>query len=237
MSHKDKVVNLSMTKRLHAGKCLTCFEAGFYLSAQTALLIATAAMLWHPKESQLEDPLKAGYENVCNEPWTRDEINGFSYPKYEDSECEKTVDIYYQWTSILQLYFAFFVIQWFRMALVFFALCTQSVSIIKLFEGLGCAQCCYGLACLIILHLYRFQPAGRAAAMDYMTMDEHKDLVKAYRDAWELTDEMPDSGQYIRGRFLLGLVIYIWVGGFFFCCFSCIIAAIHVKKYGPALAA
>ena len=43
---------------------------------------------------------------------------------------------------------------------------------------------------------------------------------------------MPESGQYIRGRFLLGLVIYIWVGGFFFCCVSCIVAAIHVKKYG-----
>lgn len=95
MSHKDKVVNLSITKRLHAGKCLTCFEAGLYLAAQTALLVATAAMLWHPKEGHLEDPLKSMYEKVCNDPWTRDEANGHSYPKYENSPCEKEVDIYY----------------------------------------------------------------------------------------------------------------------------------------------
>lgn len=63
------------------------------------------------------------------------------------------------------------------MLLIFFALCTQSAGIVKLFEGLGCANCCYGLACLIILHVWRFQPAGRLVSMDYLTMDEHKKAV------------------------------------------------------------
>ena len=100
-AHKDKVVNLSISKRIHAGKCLTCFEAGLYLAAQTALLVATAFCLWHPKESTLEDPLLTKYENVCNDHWVRDTYNGNSYPKYDNAKCEKTVDIYHEWTTIL----------------------------------------------------------------------------------------------------------------------------------------
>jgi pyruvoyl-dependent arginine decarboxylase (PvlArgDC) len=73
-AHKDKVVNLSISKRIHAGKCLTCFEAGIYLAAQTALLIATAFCLWHPKEGHLEGNLKDMYSKVCNDNWVRDEV-------------------------------------------------------------------------------------------------------------------------------------------------------------------
>lgn len=71
--NKDKVVNMSISKRIHAGKCLTCFEAGLYLAAQTALLVATAVALWHPKEGYLEGALKDSFSKVCNDKWTRDE--------------------------------------------------------------------------------------------------------------------------------------------------------------------
>jgi pyruvoyl-dependent arginine decarboxylase (PvlArgDC) len=94
--NKDKVVNLSMSKRIHAGKCLTCFEAGLYLASQTALLVATAVLLWHSKEGSLSGDLKDRYSKVCNDKWERDEINGHSYPKYENApDCNSYVDVYY----------------------------------------------------------------------------------------------------------------------------------------------
>jgi hypothetical protein len=50
--------------------------------------------------------------------------------------------------------------------------------------------------------------------------------------------ELLDYGQAIRGGYLLGLVIYIWVGGFVLCCVSVCMTLIYKKKYGdPALAA
>ena len=125
LAKNERVANFSVTKRVHAGKCMTCFEIGIYMAAQTALLIATAAFLWHPKESALESPMLENFQKVCNEPWTREETNGVSYPKYESTEpCDNFVDIYFQFTTILRLYFAFFVVQWFRMAVVYFSLCT-----------------------------------------------------------------------------------------------------------------
>lgn len=62
---KEKAVNMSIVKRVHAGKCLTAFEATIYLSAMTALVVATAVFLWHPKENNSK------YEGskVCNKPY------------------------------------------------------------------------------------------------------------------------------------------------------------------------
>jgi hypothetical protein len=217
IAKNEKVANLSVSKRIHAGKCCVAFEIGIYLAAQTALVIATAALLWHPKEGKLEEPLLTSFSKVCNDPWTREENNGVSYPKYSTAPCENFVDIYYQFTTILQLYFAFFVIQWVRMVIIFLALCTQNAGLVKIFEGLGCSQCCFGLACLIILHVFRFQPAGKLASMDFMTMDEKKKFIEAYKELWDKLGELPPSGQFFRGQFLLGLVIYIWVGGFVLC--------------------
>ena len=89
---------------------------------------------------------------------------------------------------------------------------------IKAFDGTGCGQCCYGLACLIILHVYRFQPSGKYASGDYMTGDQRKTMIQNYINAWNQLGYMPDDGQFQRGNFLLGLVIWIWVGGFALCC-------------------
>jgi hypothetical protein len=66
----EKLKSFSVTNRLRAGKCLTCFEIGVYLSAQTALLIATAAFLWHPKESKSDSKINQMFEKVCNDPYT-----------------------------------------------------------------------------------------------------------------------------------------------------------------------
>ena len=43
---------------------------------------------------------------------------------------------------------------------------------------------------------------------------------------------MPQSGQFIRGAYLLGLVIYVWVGGFILCCVTACFGYFWQKKYG-----
>jgi|LauGreDrversion4_2_1035121.scaffolds.fasta_scaffold825886_1 hypothetical protein len=97
---------MNLSGRVHAGKCMTCFEAGIYISAFLALLVATACFLWHPNESDA-----SLYDNmlVCNDPYTvvaGTPYNTFSY----SSPCSSTVNIYTRFTNILQLYFAFYVI-------------------------------------------------------------------------------------------------------------------------------
>ena len=47
-------------------------------------------------------------------------------------------------------------------------------------------------------------------------------------------ENFPDTyitGQYYRGKYLLGLVIYVWAGNFFLCLVSCIAMCIHGKKH------
>lgn len=81
---KDKAANMSIVKRVHAGKCLTAFEATIYLSAMTALVVATAVFLWHPKES---DSKNEG-SMACNKPYTVVESSPYNSFKY-DEPCEK----------------------------------------------------------------------------------------------------------------------------------------------------
>ncbi|TNV77102.1 hypothetical protein FGO68_gene3587 [Halteria grandinella] len=229
---KVKIYKISISQRVETGRCLTCFEACIYFLVQTALTVATGILLYHPKEGYLTGETLEKYMKVCNDSWTRDEINGKSYPKYA-SPCKDYVNIYSQWSTVLQLFFAFYIIQWARMFLIFCAVWCRGIDCFtKLFDCLGCTQCCYGIASIIILHVYRFQPAGRVAAMDYLTMDEHNQYFENYKEEWSRNGTMPESGQYFRGRYLLGLVIYIWGGGFLLCCLTCCLAYCHYKKYG-----
>lgn len=65
------------------------------------------------------------------------------------------------------------------------------------------------VAAVIILHTYRFQYTGKYCSGDF------------------LTQSIPTPGYLVeRGKFLIGLVIYVWVGGFVtLCVYSCVVAA------------
>lgn len=93
------------------------------------------------------------------------------------------------------------------------ALFKQSKRLASIFDFLGVLTLFYGIACLITLHVWRFSSAARLASLDFYTLQERRDLLKDYLDNWEKDGEMPDSGQYFRGTYLWGLVIYLWVGG------------------------
>lgn len=72
---------------------------------------------------------------------------------------------------------------------------------------------CYSFACLIILHVYRYQASGKYASLDWMTTDQLNQLKASDPQgltAWSI--------QYYRGQYLQGLVIYTWVSLGFNCC-------------------
>lgn len=92
------------------------------------------------------------------------------------------MNVYQRFTTVLQLYFAFFVIQWVRVAVFFVALCAQSENIAKFTDCTGCCQCCYGIAILIILHVFRFQPSGKYVSGDYFTSTQLSNVIQAYHN-------------------------------------------------------
>jgi len=117
--NKEKAAQMSISKRVAAGKCLTAFEATIYFSAHTALSIATAYFLWFGVESG-----QAGMGQTCNDSYTVSTLSdGTNYPVVNPN-CTNTVDVAARWNTILRLYFAFFIIQWFRFFIIFIVLCT-----------------------------------------------------------------------------------------------------------------
>ena len=76
-----------------------------------------------------------------------------------------------------------------------------------------------GLGAIVILHIYRFEYSGKYCSGDYL----------------ETSTEQP----YMlvgRGKYLLGLVLYSWVGLFTYCCLmGCIFTAVSRRNKYQAL--
>ena len=124
---------------MNTGKWLTAIEATIYFLAFTALAIATAAFLWQTCEGNLEaypPSYMASMTSVCNDPYTIQTYNGLDIAVFDQS-CTNTVNVYQRFTNVLQIYFAFFIVQWFRVVLIYFSLCKPIAPVLRLFDCLG----------------------------------------------------------------------------------------------------
>jgi hypothetical protein len=122
----------SMSSRIKEAKWLVVGEAVFYLLVCTAIVVATGCFLWHPNESSSK---YQGYM-VCNDVFNYQEVPDGYAPLYTPN-CDK-VDVYARFTSVLRLYFAFYIIQWVRTALIIVAALYQSETLGKLYDSAGC---------------------------------------------------------------------------------------------------
>ena len=125
---------------------------------------------------------------------------------------------------MLKLYFALSIIGAILQLMILIALCCiraknlVSGGFIALVSG--CCMmgtCCYSFACLIILHVYRYQPSGKFASLDWMTSEQLNQLKASDPDGlngWSI--------QYYRGQYLQGLVIYTWITVGVNCCIELI---------------
>jgi hypothetical protein len=229
-SRKNKCLNFFRTLPVttptinRQRKWCSALEVGLYISAETALLIVTAWCLWHPRE---EDPalnsVPPGVDlrHVCNLAYQKVEYAPGKHMAKFPTSCDEYVNVVSRFTQTLRCWFAYFVIQWVRMLLYLVTLCLSDSQVAggsRFKRGLNwlldfstVPLFLYWIAILVMLHVYRFAPSGKFASFDYFSHSEHSELHDRYFDAWDATDVMPESGQYIRGQYLLGLVVYIWV--------------------------
>lgn len=76
-----------------------------------------------------------------------------------------------------------------------------------------------GVAAVIILHVYRFQYSGKWCSGDFLDPE----MARVSRDGYLIE----------RGKILIGLVMYVWVGLLTYTCIlSCLITAANRRDKG-----
>ena len=157
---KNSPLKLSMTNRVETGKCLTFTETTLYFVAFSALAIASGVLLWHPCEGNFEkySPDQTyPFENTCNEPYSVQSDSNGGNMAVSPSNCSNFVNVYQRFTTVLQIFFVLYILQVFRMLVLYGALYKPSLSPLhRLFDGFGAAKFCFSISCIIILHVYRF---------------------------------------------------------------------------------
>lgn len=87
---------------------------------------------------------------------------------------------------------------------------------------------------ICILHVYRFSPSGKYCSGDFLRENEglsEKEIDDISYNGVRI-EEIYISGDDLlikKGKFLLGLVIWVWVGGFLLCSMSCILTVRAMK--------
>ena len=145
----DKLKSMSPAARLEAGKGLVVMGIQFtlYLCASIALTVATGYYLWE-KET----------DNKCKASNDKNTLNDL-------------IDVMERFEIILKIYFAVFVTETVRSGIMLLAIITKKVGLAKIYQFL-CLNDCLAFAALIILHVYRFQPSGKACSGDYLMEDK-----------------------------------------------------------------
>ena len=128
---------------------------------------------------------------------------------------EELVDVSRQFRDILKIWWTFALIDTARCLLVFSALGHKQIWFTYVYYALSFNDL-LGVAAIIILHDYRFKYAGQYCSGDFL------DIMG------------PQPGFLVqRGNFLIGLVIYIWIGILIHACvWGCVVTAAQRRKRG-----
>jgi len=120
------------------------------------------------------------------------------------------VSVHNRFNTVLKMWFTFAVVDFFRSLLALFAISLRSKPLAWLYQ-VFIVNDLYCIACVIILHVFRFEYSGKWCSGDFLTegaTDARKDYLIE------------------RGKILLGLVMYVWVGLLTYgCILSCLITA------------
>ena len=127
------------------------------------------------------------------------------------------VNVSLRFKRILKLWWAYAVTDFVRSVIALCAVAAQSklaAKILAIFYQVLVANDLLLIAIIIILHIYRFQESGKYCSGDFM-------------------DNLVNTPGFLvdKGKYLLGLVIYVWVGLFtYVCLMGCILTAEHREK-------
>jgi len=149
--------------------------------------------------------------------WTKEVDSTCTAPYYHilPSQLVK-VDVRFR--DILKIWWSFCVVDFFRSLIAILAVNIKSRKLAYLYQVLIINDL-LGVAAVIILHVYRFQYSGKWCSGDIMAPE----LARVSRDGYLIE----------RGKILLGLVIYVWVGLLTYACIlSCLITAANRRDKG-----
>lgn len=120
--------------------------------------------------------------------------------------------------DILKIWWTYCIVDFFRSLLAIVAVNINSKALAHLYQFLFLNDF-LGVAAVIILHVYRFQHSGKWCSGDFL----EPELARVQRDGYLIE----------RGKILLGLVMYVWVGLLTYSCIlSCLITAANRRDKG-----
>jgi len=126
------------------------------------------------------------------------------------------VSVHNRFRTVLKMWFTFGVVDFFRSMLALVAISKNSKWLGYLYQILVVNDL-YCFACVVILHDFRFEYSGKWCSGDFLS-----DGVTSARPGYLIE----------RGKILLGLVMYVWVGLLTYSCvLSCLITA--ASRRGP----
>jgi len=120
--------------------------------------------------------------------------------------------------DILKIWWTYCVVDFFRSLLAIVAVNINSKALAHTYQVLFLNDF-LGVVAVIILHVYRFQHSGKWCSGDFL----EPELARVQRDGYLIE----------RGKILLGLVMYVWVGLLTYSCIlSCLITAANRRDKG-----
>ena len=144
-------------------------------------------------------------EQVCTAP--NSDLNWGNSSEY--------IDVSKRFRDILKIWFVVGLVDCCRCASILLYMQFKSVAYV-MFYYIGYMNDCFIVAAILILHTYRLQYSGKWCAGDFL--DSSATATPGF-----LVE---------RGKFLIGLVIYVWVSTFVFTCIWTCIAVAAYRRIG-----
>lgn len=126
------------------------------------------------------------------------------------------VDVSRRFRDVLKIFFAVAITDVFRSALMIVAVLKKSGALATLYQALVINDV-LGFGAIFVLHAFRFSLSGKICSGDYEDQG---------------TASYPHTGQLLKdqGRYLIGLVCWVWIGGILLCTMS---TCIMLYSYKP----
>ena len=155
------------------------FTFFLWLVASIIITVATGVYLWAYDE-----------DVVCKAP------NSLS--KRSTAFLSEWIDVNRRYRDVLKIFFSVAIVDVFRSLVMIIAVARQSTALATLYQALVINDV-LGFGAIFVLHVYRFDLAGKICAGDF--------------NSEPVT--YPHSGGYLisQGRYLIGLVCFVWIVG------------------------
>ncbi len=185
---KNAYKNLSFVERLARGNQNDLLKIQFFYSAASSLAVTVA---------------------VASYLWTKDVDNKCQAPEFFNGPAS-LVNVDKRFRAVLKMWFTFGVVDFFRSMLALVAIGKGSKILAWIYQ-ICIINDFYCIACVIVLHDFRFGYSGKYCSGDFLSDGP----------------TTPRSGYLIEwGKILLGLVMYVWVGLLaYVCVLSCLLTA------------